>query len=58
MFYPFKCKICQQGFTMINNKEGSCHHHPKSIRYDLNTYNPLGAYTTLVFPLDAAVMAA
>ncbi len=42
MFYPFKCKICQQGFTMINNKEGSCHHHPKSIRYDLNTYNCCG----------------
>ena len=42
MFYPFKCKICNKGFNMINNKEGSCHHHPKSIRYDLNTYNCCG----------------
>lgn len=38
LFYPFKCKMCKKGFTLNNNKEGFCKHHPSTTRVASNEY--------------------
>jgi hypothetical protein len=38
----FKCKLCKQGFTHFNNKEGSCKYHPSSYNINSGLYNCCG----------------